>query len=111
MSHVSVSHGMARHVLWICKGFKIPVRFVRTLVSRPQPRNTWTLNMPAARKHISDLASFRYTPVKVVRSAKGSISPQVRDVEPQSMKDPSPLESESNRDPVPSTKTDYSECE
>jgi hypothetical protein len=69
--------------------------------------------MPAERKHISDLASFRYTPVKIVRSAKGSISPQVRDVEPQSMRASSPLESESesNRDPVPNMKTDYSECE
>ena len=66
--------------------------------------------MPAERKHISDLASFRYTPVKPVRSAKGSIDPQGRDVESQAMKASSPPESESNLDPI-LNKTDYSECE
>jgi hypothetical protein len=67
--------------------------------------------MPAERKLISDLASFRYTPVKIVRSTKGNICSQVHDVEPQAMRALSPLESESNRDPVPNMKTDYSECE
>jgi len=69
--------------------------------------------MPAERKHISDLASFRYTPVKVVRSTKVNICPQVRNVESQAMTASSPLESESKRhgDPVPNMKTDYSECD
>ena len=69
--------------------------------------------MPAEKKRISHLASFRYTPVKAVHSTKGNICPQVRDVESQAMRASSPLESESEskRDPVPNMKTDYSECE
>jgi hypothetical protein len=67
--------------------------------------------MPVERKHISDLASFRYTPVKLVRSTKGNISPALRaDVERQVMGASSPPENKSNRDTILNTKTDYSEC-
>jgi len=63
--------------------------------------------MPAEKKHALDLASFRYTPVKLAQSAKGDNGPSVRDVEPSATGALSPTTRKSN--PIPKTKTDYSE--
>lgn len=68
--------------------------------------------MPAERNHISDLSSFRYTPVNPVRSTKGNINLLVRDIKPQTQaQTQSKSKSNRNRDPIPNnTKIDYSEC-
>ncbi|KAH9983007.1 6-O-methylguanine DNA methyltransferase [Russula compacta] len=66
--------------------------------------------MPAERKHISDLASFRYTPVKLPRSAKGDISPSAPAVESLAMSDLLPLENNISNT-IPEAKTDYSQCD
>src|SRR5713226_2791360 len=71
--------------------------------------------MPAERKLISDLVSFRYDPVYPVRSAKKGTNLPVRDREPQTMNPSSSRrESKSDRDPIRAipnnTKRDYSEC-
>jgi hypothetical protein len=62
--------------------------------------------MPAERKHISDLASFRYTPVKPTRSAKRDLTLSVRDAESAT----SVLSQESKSNPIQEMKTDYTEC-
>src|SRR5260370_38713761 len=72
--------------------------------------------MPAERKLISDLVSFRYDPVYPVRSAKKGTNLPVRDREPQAMNPSSSRpERKSDRDPIRAilnnnTNRDYSEC-
>ena len=66
--------------------------------------------MPAEKGPEISLASFRYTPVKLARSAKGNISPSVcgAEVPAKTRIALAPTERESN--PILETKTDYSEC-
>jgi len=63
--------------------------------------------MPAERKHISDLASFRYTQVNPKRSAKRDLSLSVCDPESAT----SVLSREIKSNPTEEIKTDYTECE